>query len=365
MSLETQKGLDNDPLWYKDAIFYELHVRAFYDSTSDGTGDFQGLIQKLPYLQDLGITCIWLLPFFPSPLKDDGYDIADYRGVHSDYGTVRDFRQFVREAHRRGIRVLIELVINHTSDQHPWFQAARHAPPDSPRRQFYVWSDTDQQYKDARIIFTDSETSNWTWDPVAKAYYWHRFFHHQPDLNFDNPQVSRAVMRVMRYWLEMGVDGLRLDAIPYLVEREGTSCENLPETHALLKELRAELDASYPGRIFLAEANQWPTDVRPYFGDGDGNECHMAFHFPLMPRIFMALRQEDRHPMEASHPRIKEPNPFGEFRSGRIRSQRQCLRQFLSSIPLSFCLPSPPPRRHIQKAIRTALRPLKHSYSGG
>jgi maltose alpha-D-glucosyltransferase / alpha-amylase len=287
--------LPQDPLWYKDAIIYEVHVKCFHDSNHDGIGDFQGLIQKLDYLQDLGITCLWLLPFFPSPLRDDGYDISDYRGVHPAYGTRRDFSQLVREAHRRGIRVVIELVINHTSDQHPWFQAARRSPTGSSKRDFYVWSDTDQKYKDVRIIFKDTEKSNWTWDPVAKQYYWHRFFSHQPDLNFDNPNVRRAVMKVMRFWLDLGVDGLRLDAVPYLIERDGTNCENLTETHDILKAMRRELDSHYKGRMFLAEANQWPADVRPYFGDGD--ECHMAFHFPLMPRIFMALRQEDRHPV--------------------------------------------------------------------
>ena len=285
----------HDPLWYKDAIIYELHVKAFADSNDDGVGDFPGLIDKLDYLQDLGITCVWLLPFYPSPLRDDGYDIADYHGVHPSYGTRKQFRQFVREAHLRGIRVVTELVINHTSDQHPWFQAARQAPPGSTKRNFYVWSDTGTEYSEARIIFTDTETSNWTWDPVAKAYYWHRFFHHQPDLNYDNPLVLRAVFKVLRFWLDMGVDGMRLDAIPYLIEREGTNCENLDESHAIIKQIRRELDAHYRDKMLLAEANQWPADVLPYFGDGD--ECHMSFHFPLMPRIFMALRQEDRHPI--------------------------------------------------------------------
>jgi maltose alpha-D-glucosyltransferase/alpha-amylase len=287
--------LTSDPLWYKDAVIYELHVKAFADSNDDGIGDFTGLMGKLDYLQDLGITCIWLLPFYPSPLRDDGYDIADYHGVHPSYGTRKQFRQFVREAHQRGIRVVTELVINHTSDQHPWFQAARQAPPGSSKRNFYVWSDTSARYSGARIIFTDTEPSNWTWDPIAEAYYWHRFFHHQPDLNFDNPRVLRAVFKVMRFWLDMGVDGLRLDAIPYLIEREGTNCENLPESHAVIKQLRRELDAHCRDKMLLAEANQWPADVLPYFGDGD--ECQMAFHFPLMPRIFMALRQEDRHPI--------------------------------------------------------------------
>ena len=286
---------DTDPLWFKDAIIYQAHVRAFFDSTNDGVGDFQGLTQKLPYLADLGINTLWLLPFYPSPLRDDGYDIADYENIHPSYGTLADFDRFIEEAHRRGLRVITELVINHTSDQHPWFQAARRAPAGSPERDFYVWSETKQKYEGVRIIFTDTETSNWSWDDTAKAYYWHRFFHHQPDLNFDNPAVLEAVTSVMRFWLDRGVNGLRLDAVPYLIEREGTICENLDETHDILKKMRAALDARYPDRMLLAEANQWPADVRPYFGDG--NECHMAFHFPLMPRMFMAVRQEDRHPI--------------------------------------------------------------------
>jgi len=287
--------MKSDPFWYKDAIIYELHVKAFFDSNNDGIGDFPGLIQKLDYLQDLGITCLWLLPFYPSPLRDDGYDISDYHGVHPGYGTRKDFRILIKEAHKRRIRVVTELVINHTSDQHPWFQAARNAPAGSSKRDFYVWSDSPEKYKDVRIIFTDTERSNWTWDPVAKQYYWHRFFHHQPDLNYDNPRVLRAVFKIMRYWLDMGVDGMRLDAIPYLIEREGTNCENLPESHAILRQFRKEMDENYKDRMFLAEANQWPADVLPYFGDGD--ECHMTFHFPLMPRMFMAIRQEDRHPI--------------------------------------------------------------------
>ena len=281
------------PLWYKDAIIYQLHVKAFFDSNDDGIGDFPGLTQKLDYIKDLGVNTIWLLPFYPSPLKDDGYDIADYHRVHPDYGTIGDFRIFVREAHRRSLRVITELVINHTSDQHPWFHAARTAPPGSPKRDYYVWSDTDKKWSETRIIFTDTETSNWAWDPVAKAYYWHRFFSHQPDLNFNNPRVIRAVLKAMRFWFDMGVDGMRLDAIPYLCERDGTNNENLPETHAVLKHMRAELDRLYPDRFFLAEVNQWPEDVREYFGDGD--ECHMAYHFPLMPRIYMAVAEEDRH----------------------------------------------------------------------
>ena len=281
--------------WFKDAVIYELHVRAFHDSSGDGVGDFRGLTQKLDYFESLGVTALWLLPFYPSPLRDDGYDIADYYAVHPGYGTLDDFREFLDEAHRRGLRVITELVINHTSDQHPWFQRARLAPPGSAERDFYVWSDTPRRYEEARIIFQDFESSNWAWDPVAKAYYWHRFYSHQPDLNFDHPPVQQAVIDVMDFWLGLGVDGLRLDAVPYLFERDGTSCENLPETHAYLRRLRAHVDEKFPGRMFLAEANQWPEDAAAYFGAGD--ECHMAFHFPLMPRLFMALQMEDRFPV--------------------------------------------------------------------
>jgi len=281
--------------WYKDAIIYEAHVKAFYDSNGDGIGDFAGLTEKLDYIQDLGVTAVWVLPFYPSPLRDDGYDIADYRDVHPSYGAMRDFKKFTRAAHDRNLKVITELVINHTSDQHPWFQRARHAPPGSAHRDWYVWSDDNTKYNETRIIFTDTETSNWSWDPVAKAYYWHRFFSHQPDLNFDNPQVVKAVISTMRFWYDLGVDGMRLDAIPYLCERDGTVNENLPSTHAIIKELRAALDEHYPDRMFLAEANQWPEDVQSYFGNGD--ECHMAYHFPLMPRMYMAIAQEDRHPI--------------------------------------------------------------------
>ncbi len=284
-----------DGLWYKDAVIYEVHVRAFCDSNGDGVGDFVGLTQRLPYLADLGVTCLWLLPFYPSPLRDDGYDIADYTSINPIYGSLDDFERFVDEAHARNIRVLTELVINHTSDQHPWFQRARTAPKESPERNYYVWSDSDDKYSGTRVIFIDNEKSNWTFDPVAGQYYWHRFFSHQPDLNLDNPEVLDAVIDVMRFWLNLGVDALRLDAIPYLIEREGTINENLPETHAVLKKIRRGLDAQFPGRVLLAEANQWPSDVRAYFGDGD--ECHMAFHFPLMPRMFMGLLQEERHPI--------------------------------------------------------------------
>jgi maltose alpha-D-glucosyltransferase/alpha-amylase len=286
---------DDTPLWYKDAIIYEVPVRAFRDGNGDGGGDFKGLVEKLDYLQDLGVTALWLLPFYPSPLRDDGYDIADYRDIHPRYGTLQDFKLFLREAHRRGLRVISELVINHTSDQHPWFQRARRAPPGDPDRDFYVWSDATNRYTEARIIFKDFETSNWTWDPVAKAFYWHRFYSHQPDLNFDNPKVWEAVFDVLDYWLEMGIDGMRLDAIPYLYEREGTNCENLPETHAFLKALRKHVDEKFPNRMLLAEANQWPEDSVAYFGQGD--ECHMAFHFPVMPRLFMGIRMEDRLPI--------------------------------------------------------------------
>jgi len=307
-------GSSSDPLWYKDAVIYELHVRTFADGNNDGIGDFTGLLGKLDYLRDLGVTCIWLLPFFPSPLRDDGYDIADFANVNPSYGTVDQFRQFLDAAHARGMQVLIEFVLNHTSDQHPWFQRARRAPPGSVERDFYVWSENSSKFAGVRIIFSDTEVSNWTWDPVAKAYFWHRFFSHQPDLNFDNPHVLDEMLAAMRFWLDMGVDALRLDAIPYLVEREGTSCENLPETHAIVRKLRAEIDAGYRNRCVLAEANQWPSDVRPYFGDGD--ECQMAFHFPLMPRIYVAIRQEDYLPITeimAQTPEIPANCQWGLF----------------------------------------------------
>ncbi len=283
-----------DSLWYKDAVFYELHVKAFRDSNDDGVGDFRGLTERLDYLQDLGVDCLWLLPFYPSPLRDDGYDISDYCDVSPFYGKMTDFQAFLDEAHRRGMRVIADLVVNHTSDQHPWFQEARRGPA-SAKWNWYVWGPDDKKYRDARIIFVDTEKSNWTWDPEAKAYYWHRFFSHQPDLNYDNPEVQQAMLDAMRFWLDKGLDGFRCDAVPYLFEREGTACENLPETHTFLKRLRAALDAQYRGRVLLAEANQWPKDVRPYFGDGD--EFHMAFHFPLMPRLFLAVRSADRRPI--------------------------------------------------------------------
>ncbi len=289
-------ALDRDPLWYKDAVIYQLHVKSFFDSNNDGIGDFPGLIARLDHVAELGVNALWLLPFYPSPRRDDGYDIAEYRGVSPDYGTMEDFRRLVDEAHARGLRVITELVINHTSSDHPWFQAARRAPPGSPERDFYVWSDSDDAYAGTRIIFCDTERSNWTWDELAGAYYWHRFYSHQPDLNFDNPRVLEEVLSVMHFWLDTGVDGLRLDAIPYLIEREGTSNENLPETHAVLRKIRADLDAHYPDRMLLAEANMWPEDTQPYFGAA-GDECHMAFHFPLMPRMYMAVAQEDRFPI--------------------------------------------------------------------
>jgi len=292
--LDVQQ-LEDDPLWYKDALIYELHVRAFMDSDADGSGDFRGLLEKLPYLQDLGVNAIWLLPFYPSPLRDDGYDIADYTNVNPMFGTLGDVQQVVREAHRRGIRVINELVCNHTSDQHPWFQRARHAKPGSPARDFYVWSETNQRYQDARIIFKDTEVSNWTWDHVANAYYWHRFYSSQPDLNYDNPKVHEAIFRALDFWMEMGIDGVRLDAVPYLYEREGTNGENLPETHGFLRDLRAHMDGAFKNRMLLSEANQWPEDSVAYFGQGD--ECHMSFHFPLMPRLFMSIRMEDRFPI--------------------------------------------------------------------
>jgi maltose alpha-D-glucosyltransferase/alpha-amylase len=286
--------LQKDNLWYKDAIIYQLHVRTFCDSNADGVGDFPGLTQRLDYLQDLGVTAIWLLPFFPSPLRDDGYDIADYTSVHASYGSLEDFKAFLEAAHARGMRIIIEMVLNHTSDQHPWFKEAR-SSRENPKRDWYVWSQTDLRYEGVPIIFVDTETSNWAWDPVSKSYYWHRFFSHQPDLNFDNPAVLEALWEIMRFWLDLGIDGFRFDAVPYLVEREGTACENLPETHAIIRDLRKRLDQAYPGKMLLAEANNWPVNVRAYFGNGD--EFHTAFHFPLMPRMFMSVKLEDRKPI--------------------------------------------------------------------
>jgi len=352
-----QAGSTADPLWYKDAIIYELHVKAFADGNNDGIGDFPGLLDKLDYLQELGITCIWLLPFFASPMRDDGYDISDYLAVHPSYGTIEDFQTFLSAAHDRGLQVMIELVVNHCSDQHAWFQRSRLAPAGSPERDYFVWSDTDEKYKDARIIFTDTEKSNWTWDPVAKAYYWHRFFSHQPDLNYDNPRVLEEVLNIMRFWLDMGVDGLRIDAIPYLVERDGTSCENLPETHAVMKKIRAEIDAHYENRVILAEANQWPADVRPYFADGD--ECQMAFHFPLMPRMYMALRQEDRLPITeimGQTPPIPDNCQWGLF----LRNHDELTLEMVSDDERDYMYLaySADPRMRINIGIRRRLAPL-------
>ncbi|MCL2660460.1 MAG: maltose alpha-D-glucosyltransferase [Acidobacteriaceae bacterium] len=350
-------GSATEPLWYKDAVIYELHVRSFQDSNADGIGDFPGLISRLDYLQELGVTCLWLLPFFPSPLRDDGYDISNYTGVHPSYGTLDDFKQFLAAAHERGLQVLIELVVNHTSDQHPWFKAARAASPGTHERDFYVWSNTDQLYKGAPIIFSDTEKSNWTWDETAGAYYWHRFFSHQPDLNFDHPPVLEEVLKAMRFWLDLGVDGFRLDAIPYLVERDGTSCDNLPETHAIIKRIRAAVDEAYTNRFLLAEANSWPADVRPYFGDGD--ECHMAFHFPLMPRIYMALRQEDRMPITeimAQTPVIPDNCQWGLF----LRNHDELTLERVSSDERDYMYfaYSSDPRMRINVGIRRRLAPL-------
>jgi len=349
--------------WYKDAIIYQTHVKAFSDSNGDGTGDFRGLTDKLDYIRDLGVTAIWLLPFYPSPQRDDGYDIAEYKSVHPDYGTMEDAKRFIEAAHAHDLRVITELIINHTSDQHPWFQAARHAPKGSPERDFYVWSDDDTPYGDSRIIFTDTETSNWAWDPVAGQYYWHRFFSHQPDLNFDNPKVLEAVLDIMYFWLDLGVDGLRLDAIPYLIEREGTSCENLPETHDVLKRIRAALDEKYPDRMLLAEANQWPEDVREYFGEGD--ECHMAYHFPVMPRMYMAVAQEDRHPIidiMAQTPDIPDNCQWAIF----LRNHDELTLEMVTDHERDFMYRqyAIDPRMRINVGIRRRLAPLLDNDAG-
>jgi maltose alpha-D-glucosyltransferase/alpha-amylase len=347
-----------DPLWFKDAVIYEVHVRAFFDANDDGVGDFAGLTRKLEYIQDLGVNTIWLLPFYPSPGRDDGYDIADYHNIHPQYGTRAEFRAFVREAHRRNLRVITELVLNHTSDAHPWFQAARRAAPDSVKRDYYVWSDTPQRYAGTRIIFRDTETSNWAWDAVAKAYYWHRFFGHQPDLNFDNPHVLRAMLRVMDFWLRYGVDGFRLDAIPYLVEREGTNNENLRETHEIIRLIRRTITAKYPDRMLLAEANQWPEDVRDYFGDGR-DECQMAYHFPLMPRMYMAIAQEDRHPiveiMEQT-PDIPDSCQWAIF----LRNHDELTLEMVTSRERDYMYQSyaADPRAKLNLGIRRRLAPL-------
>ncbi len=346
-----------DTLWYKDAIIYELHVKAFFDSNDDGIGDFRGLTDKLDYIQDLGVTAIWLLPFYPSPMRDDGYDVSDYHNVAPAYGTRNDVRTLVREAHRRGLRIITELVVNHTSDQHPWFQAARRAPNGSAKRNYYVWSDDPKKYAGTRIIFTDTETSNWAWDEVAQSHYWHRFFSHQPDLNFDNPNVLRAIFRTMRFWLDMGVDGFRLDAIPYLIEREGTNNENLAETHAVIRKLRALMDQHYSDRMLLAEANQWPEDVREYFGAGD--ECHMAYHFPLMPRLFMAMAMEDRYPVVEimqQTPDIPETCQWAIF----LRNHDELTLEMVTDRERDYMyqMYSNEPRMRVNVGIRRRLAPL-------
>lgn len=349
--------LADDALWYKDAVIYELHIKAFFDANGDGLGDFAGLIEKLDHVRDLGVNTIWLLPFYPSPLRDDGYDVAAFTGVNPAYGTVDDVARLIDEAHRRGLRVITELVVNHTSDQHPWFQAARRAPKGSPERDFYVWSDDPTRYAGTRIIFTDTEKSNWSWDEVAQQYYWHRFFSHQPDLNFDNPAVREAVFGVMEFWLERGVDGFRLDAIPYLIEREGTSNENLRETHEVIKELRRRLDAKYPNRLLLAEANMWPEDVREYFGEDD--ECHMAYHFPLMPRMYMAIAQEDRHPVVeilAQTPDISPACQWAIF----LRNHDELTLEMVTSRERDYMygMYAADPRARINLGIRRRLAPL-------
>ena len=354
---DRESHLEADPLWYKDAIVYEVHIKSFFDGNDNGLGDFRGLLEKLPYLENLGITAVWILPFYPSPLRDDGYDIADYLDINPDFGTLNDFREFLREAHARGIRVIIELVLNHTSDRHAWFQRSRRAKPGSPIRDYYVWSDSPDKYRDARIIFKDFESSNWSWDPVARAYYWHRFYSHQPDLNFDNPRVHKAVLRALDFWLGLGVDGLRLDAVPYLYEREGTNCENLPETYAFLKSLRAHVDARYPNRLLLAEANQWPEDAVAYFGEGD--LCQMAFHFPLMPRMFMALQMEDRFPIVdilEQTPGIPDTCQWGLF----LRNHDELTLEMVTDEERDYMyrIYARDPRARINLGIRRRLAPL-------
>jgi len=348
--------VSNTPLWYKNSVFYEVYVRAFNDSNGDGHGDLIGLTQKLDYIQELGVNCIWLLPIYPSPLKDDGYDISDFVGVLPEYGTRQDFTNLVTAAHQRGIRVVMDLVLNHTSDQHPWFQASRQDRL-SPYRDYYVWSDTDQKYADARIIFVDTEQSNWTWDEVAGQFYWHRFYASQPDLNYDNPSVRTEIFRIVEYWLDQGVDGFRADAVPYLFERDGTDCENLPETHAYLKSLRKQIDQKYPGRILLCEANQWPEDVRPYFGEGD--EFHLGFHFPLMPRIYMALRKEDRTPIEwifQRTPAIPKTCQWATF----LRNHDELTLEMVTPDERAWMWKeyAPEPRMRLNLGIRRRLAPL-------
>jgi maltose alpha-D-glucosyltransferase/alpha-amylase len=353
---QSRQWFESDPLWFKRSVFYEIHIRGFYDSNGDGLGDFRGLTEKLDYLQWMGVDCIWLLPFYQSPLRDGGYDISDFKQVHPDYGTVEDVHEFIDSAHARGIRVIADLVMNHTSNEHPWFQESR-SSPDSPKRDWYVWSPTDEPYADARIIFVDSETSNWSYDQVAGAYYWHRFFSHQPDLNYDNPEVQEAMLDVLRFWLDLGLDGLRLDAVPYLFEREGTNCENLPETHAYLKRARQEIDENYPDRVLLAEANQWPSDVVQYFGAGD--ECQMAFHFPVMPRMFMAVRREEAVPIYeilAQTPEIPETCQWGLF----LRNHDELTLEMVSDEERDYMYSeyAKDPRMKINVGIRRRLAPL-------
>ncbi len=353
---QTRQWFEAEPLWFKRAVFYEIHIRGFFDANGDGSGDVRGLIEKLDYLQWLGIDCIWLLPFYPSPLRDGGYDISDFTNVNPDYGTVDDVHELIDAAHARRIRVITDLVMNHTSSEHPWFQESR-SSPDSPKRDWYVWSDNDERYKDARIIFIDTESSNWSWDPVAGAYYWHRFFSHQPDLNYDNPEVQDAMIEVLRFWLDLGLDGLRLDAVPYLFEREGTNCENLPETHAYLKRARKEIDESYPDRVLLAEANQWPADVVEYFGYGD--ECQMAFHFPVMPRMFMAVRREEAVPIYEildQTPKIPETCQWGLF----LRNHDELTLEMVTDEERDYMYSeyAKDPRMKINVGIRRRLAPL-------
>jgi maltose alpha-D-glucosyltransferase/alpha-amylase len=348
---------ESDPLWFKKALFYEIHLRGFFDGNADGSGDFRGLTEKLDYLQWLGVDCIWLLPMFASPLRDGGYDIADYEQVHPDYGTMDDVREFLDASHQRGIRVIADLVMNHTSSDHQWFQESRKGGDDNPYKDWYVWSDTDERYQDARIIFTDTETSNWTWDPVRGAYYWHRFFSHQPDLNYENPAVHDAMLDTLRYWLDLGLDGFRMDAVPYLYEEEGTNCENLPRTHEFLKKVRATVDDEYPDRVLLAEANQWPEDVVEYFGDGD--ECHMAFHFPVMPRMFMSMRREDATPIYEileRTPAIPDNCQWGLF----LRNHDELTLEMVTDEERDYMYSeyAKDPRMKINVGIRRRLAPL-------
>jgi maltose alpha-D-glucosyltransferase / alpha-amylase len=353
---EPGHWFESNPLWFKTAVFYEIHLRGFFDGNDDGSGDFRGLEAKLDYLQWLGVDCIWLLPFYPSPLRDGGYDIADYYGIHPDYGSVDDFRSFVEQAHQRGMRVIADLVVNHTSSDHAWFQESR-SDAAGPKSDWYVWSDTDERWSEARIIFVDTEASNWTWDPVRGQYYWHRFFSHQPDLNFDSTEVQEAMLGVLRFWLDLGLDGFRLDAVPYLYERDGTNGENLQETHAFLKRIRAEIDARYPDRVLLAEANQWPQDVVEYFGDGD--ECHMAFHFPVMPRMFMSVRREEATPIYeilAQTPSIPDSCQWGLF----LRNHDELTLEMVTDDERDYMYAeyAKDPRMKINVGIRRRLAPL-------